>query len=68
MGKLAQARPDVFLPDLAMALNNQSVYLSELGRREEALAAAEEAARIYRALAQARGVRPLSRNGAEQPC
>jgi hypothetical protein len=29
-------------------------YLSELGRREEALAAAEEAAGIYRALAQAR--------------
>jgi hypothetical protein len=45
MGKLAQARPDVFLPDLAMALNNQSVYLSELGRREEALAAAEESYR-----------------------
>lgn len=54
MGKLAQARPDVFLPDLAMALNNQWVYLSELGRREEALAVAEEAAGIYRVLAQAR--------------
>ena len=25
---LAQARPDVFLPDLAMSLNNQSVFLS----------------------------------------
>ena len=37
-----------------MALNNQSGCLSGLGRREEALAAVEEAAGIYRQLAQAR--------------
>ncbi|HMP38275.1 MAG TPA: tetratricopeptide repeat protein, partial [Phycisphaerales bacterium] len=35
-------RPDAFLPDLAMSLNNVGNRLSELGRREEALAAAEE--------------------------
>ena len=51
---LAQARPDAFLPDLATALNNQSERLADLGRREEALAAIEEAATTYRALAQAR--------------
>jgi hypothetical protein len=32
--QLAAARPDAFLPDLAMSLNNQSGCLSELGRRE----------------------------------
>ena len=37
-----------------MSLNNQSACLADLGRREEALAAIEEAARIYRQLAQAR--------------
>ena len=41
--ELARARPDAFRPDLAMSLNNQSAFLSELGRREEALAAIEEA-------------------------
>jgi tetratricopeptide (TPR) repeat protein len=51
--QLAQARPDAFLPNLASALNNQSVYLSDLGRREEALAAVEEAVTIRRQLAQA---------------
>ena len=35
-------------------LNNRSVFLADLGRREEALAAIEEAAGIYRELAQAR--------------
>ena len=50
----ALARPDAFLPDLATALNNQSERLADLGRREEALAAIEEAATTYRALAQAR--------------
>src|ERR1039457_2263358 len=37
-----------------MSLNNRWVFLSELGRREEALAAIEEAVTAYRALAQAR--------------
>ena len=37
-----------------MSLNNQSGRLAELGRREEALAAIEEAAGIYRQLAEAR--------------
>ena len=35
------------------SLNNQSILLSELGRREEALAAIEEALTIHRPLAQA---------------
>ena len=52
--QLAQARPDAFLPNLATALNNQSVYLSNLGRREEALTAIEEAVTVRRQLAQAR--------------
>ena len=52
--QLAQARPDAFLPDLAMSLNNQSICLGDLGRREEALAAIEEAVAIRRQLAQAR--------------
>ena len=37
-----------------MSLNNQSVFLADLGRREEALAAIEEAVTIRRALAQVR--------------
>jgi len=39
---LARARPEAFTPDLAMSLNNLAVMLSELGRREEALAILEE--------------------------
>ncbi len=50
----AEARPDAFLPDLAMSLNNQSNRLAGLGRREEALAAIEQATGIYRQLAEAR--------------
>ena len=42
------------MPDLAGSLNNLANMLSDLGRREEALAAAEEAVRLYRTLAQAR--------------
>ena len=38
----------------ALFFNNASNYLSSLGRREEALKAAEEAADLYRALAAAR--------------
>ena len=37
--RLAQTRPDAFLPDLAASLNNLGGHLSKLGRREEALAA-----------------------------
>jgi hypothetical protein len=44
---LAAERPDAFLPDLAMSLNNVSVMLSELGRREAALAASREAVQYY---------------------
>ncbi|HWN52788.1 MAG TPA: tetratricopeptide repeat protein, partial [Xanthobacteraceae bacterium] len=45
---------DAFLPDLAMSLNNIGVHLGNLGRREEALAASQEAVDIYRRLAQTR--------------
>jgi hypothetical protein len=48
------ARPDAFLPDLAMSLNNLGNRLSGLGRREEALAAAQEAVDIRRRLVQTR--------------
>jgi hypothetical protein len=34
------------LPDLAASLNNQSLSLSELGRREDALTAIDEALRL----------------------
>ena len=40
--------------DLAGSLNNVANSLSDLGRREEALAAAEEAVRLYQQLAQQR--------------
>src|SRR5437867_11286007 len=40
---MASERPEAFLPDLAMSLNNLGVVLSELGRREEALDATKEA-------------------------
>ena len=52
--RLAQTRPDAFLPDLAASLNNLGIRLSNLGRREEALAASQEAVEIYRRLAQTR--------------
>ncbi|WP_344127729.1 tetratricopeptide repeat protein [Saccharopolyspora halophila] len=48
---LAKQRPETFLPDLAMALSNQSADLAVLGRREEALEASTESAKIYRNLA-----------------
>ena len=40
---LARARPEAFTPNLAGSLNNLANRLSDLGRREEALAAAQEA-------------------------
>jgi hypothetical protein len=52
--RLADARPDAFLPDLAMSLSNLGAMNSALGRLEEALAASREAADILRRLADAR--------------
>jgi tetratricopeptide (TPR) repeat protein len=54
--RLAQARPDAFIPspDLAASLNNIGGDLSNLGRREEALAASQESVDIRRRLTQAR--------------
>jgi tetratricopeptide (TPR) repeat protein len=52
--ELAAGDPDGFLPDLASVLHNQSIRLADLGRREEALAAANEAVRIRRRLVAAR--------------
>jgi tetratricopeptide (TPR) repeat protein len=49
--QLAATNPDAWLPDLARSLNNLGVRLSELGRRQEALAPTEEAVTIYRRLA-----------------
>ena len=49
--ELAAARPDAFRPDLAASLNNLSLRLADLGRREEALAAIQEAVTIRRELA-----------------
>ena len=51
---MAGARPEAFLPGLAVSLNNQSSRLGNLGRREEALAAIEEAVTIRRRLTHAR--------------
>jgi tetratricopeptide (TPR) repeat protein len=52
--RLAQTRPDAFLPDLAISLNNLGIRLSSLGRREDALATSQQAVDIYRRLAQTR--------------
>ncbi|WP_336113833.1 tetratricopeptide repeat-containing protein [Streptomyces sp. PTD9-10] len=49
---LVEANRDAYLPGLAGALNNLAIRLSEVGRRQEALAPAEEAVGIYRALAE----------------
>ena len=48
--ELAAARPDAFRPGLAGSLNNQSTALAGLARREDALAASEEAVAICREL------------------
>jgi len=50
--ELARARPAAFTPNLAMSLNNLANVLSDLGRCEEALTAAQEAVDIRRALAR----------------
>jgi tetratricopeptide (TPR) repeat protein len=50
----AASLPNVFLPDLARSLNNLGNRLGELGRREEALAAARDATDVCRRLAAER--------------
>ena len=46
---LARFGAEVFVPELAISLNNLSVILKGLGRREDALAAASEAVTHMRA-------------------
>jgi hypothetical protein len=43
--ELAAKAPDAYHPDLASALKNLAIFLSEVGQREAALAMAEEAVR-----------------------
>jgi tetratricopeptide (TPR) repeat protein len=50
--RLAQARPDAFLPDLALSLSNLGGNLSKLGHLEDALASIRAAVDIYRLLAE----------------
>ena len=52
--QLARERPGEFLPDLAMALNNESNRLAEVGQPQEALAAIKAAVAIYQPLARER--------------
>jgi tetratricopeptide (TPR) repeat protein len=47
------ARAGAYLPDLATCLKSYSDRLSDLGRRQPALAAIEESVAIYRQLANA---------------
>ncbi|MDQ1289318.1 MAG: hypothetical protein QG622_2884 [Actinomycetota bacterium] len=51
--RLAESHPDTYLPDLASSLNNLSNRLGDLGRREEGLAAVQEAVTLRRRLAEA---------------
>ena len=51
--RLAAANPAAYEPDLAMSLNNLSVDLADAGRRDEALTASQDAAKIRRRLAAA---------------
>ena len=51
---MATERHDAFLPDRALSLNNLASFISELGRREEALQHAQEAVDIRRQLATER--------------
>lgn len=44
--RLAAERPDAILTDLTTSLNNQSAFLSELGRDEDPLAAIDEAVTV----------------------
>ena len=43
-----KTRPDAIRPDLASSLNYLSASLADLGGREDALTAIEEAAQVYR--------------------
>ncbi|MEU6868252.1 hypothetical protein ABZ924_34330 [Streptomyces sp. NPDC046876] len=51
--ELAEADPGAYLPDLAVSLSNLSTRLGDVGRREEGLAAVEEATSYHRVLAEA---------------
>jgi hypothetical protein len=51
--RLAAANPAVYEPALAMALTNLSIDLADVGRRDEGLAAIEEAVEVRRRLAAA---------------
>jgi tetratricopeptide (TPR) repeat protein len=51
--RLAEANPDAYFPDLAMALNNLGNRLLDLGRHDQALAPTQEALTTYRTLAKA---------------
>jgi hypothetical protein len=42
-----KTQPYAIRPDLARSLNNLSTSLADLGRREDALAAIEEAAQVH---------------------
>jgi hypothetical protein len=48
---------------LATSLNNLAIWLSELGQREEALAAVKEAVGLYRDLVRAQPAVPVARPG-----
>jgi len=52
--RLAEQRPDTFLPDFADSLHNLASRLGALGRYEEVLAAIHEAVEIRRRLARGR--------------
>jgi tetratricopeptide (TPR) repeat protein len=52
--RLAGAKPDGFLPELAGSLTNMSIVLSKLERRDEALSAVQEGVGILRDLAKTR--------------
>src|SRR5262249_28886073 len=52
--RLAEARPDAFLPYLAASLSNFGFRLYELRQRAAALAAAQESVDIYRPLVETR--------------
>ncbi len=50
--RLAERYPNRYLPDMAMSLTTLANRLSEMGRREEALTAAEGEVGLYRRLAE----------------
>ncbi|MEU2616530.1 tetratricopeptide repeat protein, partial [Micromonospora sp. NPDC007271] len=49
--ELAAGNRDAYLPNLATSVNNHALRLAEAGRRDEALAASQEAVDLYRGLA-----------------